>query len=143
VIIGNDHLDARAGENVVDDASRLGCRNGVDLEVAGVGDQRLPERPAASRARQLRPPKLPTTIHTVTVLLNTILGTTRASGLSAPVSVLVSFATVQQGSCWIAMPVVAASRSGLNVDDRPKADLESGLGASPRGFESRILRDSH
>ena len=38
------------GENVVDDASRLGCRNGVDLEVAGVGDQRLPERPAASRA---------------------------------------------------------------------------------------------
>ncbi len=40
------------GENVVDDASRLGCRNGVDLEVAGVGDQRLPERPAASRARQ-------------------------------------------------------------------------------------------
>jgi hypothetical protein len=30
------------GENVVDDASRLGCRNGVDLEVAGVGDQRLP-----------------------------------------------------------------------------------------------------
>jgi hypothetical protein len=41
------------GENVVDDASRLGCRNGVDLEVAGVGDQRLSERPAASRARQL------------------------------------------------------------------------------------------
>ena len=34
------------GENVVDDASRLGCRNGVDLEVAGVGDQRLPERPS-------------------------------------------------------------------------------------------------
>jgi hypothetical protein len=41
------------GENVVDDASRLGCRNGADLEVAGVGDQRLSERPAASRARQL------------------------------------------------------------------------------------------
>jgi hypothetical protein len=41
------------GENVVDDASRLGWRNGVDLEAAGVGDQRLPERPAASRARQL------------------------------------------------------------------------------------------
>ena len=41
------------GENVVDDASRLGCRNGVDLEVAGMGDQRLPERPATSRARQL------------------------------------------------------------------------------------------
>ena len=40
------------------------------------------------------------------------------------------------------MPVVAASRCGLNVDDRPKADLESGLGASPRGFESRILRSS-
>jgi hypothetical protein len=56
----------------------------------------------------------------VTVLLNTTLGATRASGLSAPVSVLVSFATVQQGSCWIAMPVVAASRCGLNVDDRPK-----------------------
>ena len=80
------------------------------------------------------------TTHTVTVLSNTTLGATRASGLSAPVSVLVSFATVQQGSCWIAMPVVAASRCGLNVDDRPKADLESGLGASPRGFESRILR---
>ena len=79
----------------------------------------------------------------MTVLLNTTLGATRASGLSAPVSVLVSFATVQQGSCWIAMPVVAASRCGLNVDDRPKADLESGLGSSPRGFESRILRDSH
>ena len=63
----------------------------------------------------------------MTVLLNTTLGATRASGLSAPVSVLVSFATVQQGSCWIAMPVVAASRCGLNVDDRPKADLESGL----------------
>ena len=61
----------------------------------------------------------------MTVLLNTTLGATRASGLSAPVSVLVSFATVQQGSCWIAMPVVAASRCGLNVDDRPKADLES------------------
>jgi hypothetical protein len=61
----------------------------------------------------------------VTVLLNTTLGATRASGLSAPVSVLVSFATVQQGSCWIAMPVVAASRCGLNVDDRPNADLES------------------
>jgi hypothetical protein len=41
------------GENVVDDASRLGCRNGVELEVAGVGDQRLSERPAGSRARQL------------------------------------------------------------------------------------------
>jgi hypothetical protein len=40
------------GENVVDDASRLGCFNGVDLDVAGVGDQRLSERPAASRARQ-------------------------------------------------------------------------------------------
>jgi hypothetical protein len=26
-----------------------------------------------------------------------------------------------------AMPVVAASRCGLNVDDRPKADLESGF----------------
>ena len=62
----------------------------------------------------------------MTVSLNT-LGATCASGLSAPVSVLVSFATVQQGSCWVAMPVVAASRCGLNVDDRPKADLESGL----------------
>jgi len=41
------------GEKVVDDASRLGCRNGVDLEVAGVGDQRISERPAVSRARQL------------------------------------------------------------------------------------------
>jgi hypothetical protein len=61
----------------------------------------------------------------VTVLLNTTLDATRASGLSAPVSVLVSVATVQQGSCWIASPVVAASRCGLNVDDRPKADLES------------------
>src|SRR5215216_7923062 len=38
------------------------------------------------------------------------------------------------------MPVVAAWRCGLNVDDQRKADLESGLGASPRGFESRILR---
>jgi hypothetical protein len=38
------------------------------------------------------------------------------------------------------MLVVAASRCGLNVDDRPNADLESGLGAGPRGFESRIFR---
>jgi hypothetical protein len=34
------------GENVVDDASRVGCRNGVDLEVADGGDQRPPERPS-------------------------------------------------------------------------------------------------
>jgi hypothetical protein len=47
-------------------------------------------------------------------------------GLSAAVSVLVLFATVQRSSCWIAMPVVAASRCGLNVDDRPTAGLESG-----------------
>jgi hypothetical protein len=40
------------GENV-DDASCLGCFNGVDLDVAGVGDQRLSERPAASRADSL------------------------------------------------------------------------------------------
>jgi hypothetical protein len=51
--MGNDHTSMLVlGENVVDEASRLGC-SGVDLEVAGVGDQRLPERPAASRARQL------------------------------------------------------------------------------------------
>ena len=37
------------------------------------------------------------------------------------------------------MPVVTASRCGLNVD-RPKADLEAGWVDSPRGFESRILR---
>ena len=33
-------------------------------------------------------------------------------------------------------------RCGLNLTDWPRADLESGLGASPRGFESRILRPS-
>jgi hypothetical protein len=40
------------------------------------------------------------------------------------------------------MPVVAASRCGLNVDDRPKADLQSELGSHPHEFESRILRCS-
>ena len=29
------------------------------------------------------------------------------------------------------------------LTDRPRADLESGLGASPRGFESRILRQPY
>ena len=38
------------------------------------------------------------------------------------------------------MLLIAASRWGPNIHDRPRADLESGLGASPRGFESRILR---
>jgi hypothetical protein len=38
------------------------------------------------------------------------------------------------------MPVIAASRCGLNIDDRPGADLESVSGSRPRGFESRILR---
>jgi hypothetical protein len=35
---------------------------------------------------------------------------------------------------------MAARPYRLNIDERPRADLESGLGASPRGFESRILR---
>jgi hypothetical protein len=45
--------------------------------------------------------------------------------VSAPVSVLVSFAAVQRGSRSVAMPVIAASRCGLTIDDRPRADLES------------------
>jgi hypothetical protein len=55
-------------------------------------------------------------------------GIDHGSRVGGPVSVLVSFATVQQGSSWVAMPVGVASRGGLNVGDRPRADLESGLG---------------
>ena len=39
-----------------------------------------------------------------------------------------------------ARQVIAVPRCGLNIDDRLRADLESGLGSRPRGFESRILR---
>jgi hypothetical protein len=38
------------------------------------------------------------------------------------------------------MPVIAASRCGLNLTNWPRADLESVLGSHSRGFESRILR---
>jgi hypothetical protein len=107
-------------ENVVDDASRLGCRNGVDLEVAGV---------VISALESAQPRPGPDSYDRLTAdhdshgdrLVNTTLGVTRASRLSAAVSVLVSFATIQPGSCWIAMPVVAAWRCGLSVDGRPKA----------------------
>jgi hypothetical protein len=90
-----------------------------------MGDQRLPERPAASRARQLRPPKLPTTTHTLTVLLNTTLGATRASGLRASLS----FSLIRDGSAGFMLDCHPCSRrlaGWSEVDDRPKADLASG-----------------
>jgi hypothetical protein len=39
-----------------------------------------------------------------------------ATSAAAPVSVLVSFATVQQGSFSVPVPVIAASRCALDTD---------------------------
>jgi hypothetical protein len=41
------------GENVVDDASRLGCRNGLILRLPAWVISAFQSAPAASRARQL------------------------------------------------------------------------------------------
>jgi hypothetical protein len=69
-------------------------------------------------------------------------GTREGSGRWTPgvVSVFVSVVVVREHS-----PVHISQRFTLRQpqwDDhrRPRTELESGLGASPRGFESRILR---
>jgi hypothetical protein len=58
------------------------------------------------------------------------------------VSVLVSFTSVRRRSQHRSAPTSTPERTTLDAPERSCSDLESGLGASPRGFESRILRHS-
>ena len=70
--------------------------------------------------------------------LRTVLKTFRAG--AAPVSVLVSFAAVQGRPRRTGPSRSYRSQTALTYSERTSADLESVLGASPREFESRILR---
>ena len=56
------------------------------------------------------------------------------------VSVLVSVATVRCRSSTLTLPLAQAASVVANHGGRTLADLQSGLGSRPRGFESRILR---
>ena len=56
------------------------------------------------------------------------------------VSLLVSVVIVRRRSRASASPEIHAQNGSANCPERASAELESGLGASPRGFESRILR---
>jgi hypothetical protein len=52
------------------------------------------------------------------------------------VSVLVSFTSVRRRSQHRSAPTSTPERTTLDAPERSCSDLESGLGASPRGFES-------
>ena len=56
------------------------------------------------------------------------------------VSVLVSVATIHGCSSTVATPTRRLRWMSTNARKRAGAELESGLGSRPRGFESRILR---